>query len=179
MKNLFAAGAILILTFGCGCQQAWSGSFDIGIGLGFVDSHDSDGFEGGWDFQVGYEKRVSDDWNIGGQVHHINGWTGRSKAMGDSAGSSMYFNSTALYATARPRNEWMEWLQFKGGVVSSDYQTLTMDGRGVGLALGVGVVMGDERFRFHLLDIHHYIVAGRSFTTYSISVALWGRGSFK
>jgi hypothetical protein len=177
MKSLMAM--ILGLVLGYGCPQASAGSFDVGVGLGFADSNDSDGFGGGWDFQAGYEDRFSSNWNIGGQVHHIQGWTSRDKAASDPAGSSMYFQSTALYATARPQNEWLQWLQLKGGVVHADYQTLTMNNDGLGMALGAGVVLGGENFRFHLLDIEHYRVAGRSFTSYSISVALWAHGTYK
>lgn len=174
MKNLVAVALMLGLDLGCGCQQAKAGSFDVGLGLGFANSTDSNGFEGGWDFQAGYEKSASDGWNFGGQLHLIQGWTDQSKvatSMYDD--TSMYFQSMALYATARPENKWLRWLQFKGGVVSADYKTLTMEGSGLGLAVGAGVVIGGESFRLHILDFHHYIVAGHSFDVYSITLAIF------
>lgn len=179
MKNLIAVFILPSLVLGCGCQQAWAGSFDIGVGLGFADSQDSNGFEGGWDLQAGYERNVSDSWNIGGQVHLINGWTGKSKVdvLNDTR---MYFHSKALYATARPENKWFQWLQLKAGVVSADFKAVKaegnnlviMEGSGTGLAVGAGVVLGGEDLRFHVLDVYRYQVGGHSFNIYTFSIAV-------
>lgn len=167
------ASALLISTglFVAGsCQPVWAGSFDIGLGLGFADSQDSDGFEGGLDLQAGYERRFSDNWNLGGQIHLIHGLTSKSEIDAYSD-TSMYFQSTALYATARPQNRWLKWLQLKGGIVSADYKSQTVEGSGTGVALGAGVVIGGDKVRFHVLDIYRYQVGGDSFNIYTISIA--------
>lgn len=170
MKNL-AVFVLLSLVLGCACQAAWAGSFDVGVGLGFADSQDSEGFEGGWDLQAGYEGAVSDSWNVGGQVHLINGWTDKSKIDAYSD-TRMYFQSTALYATVRPQHRGFQWLQLKAGVVSADYKTLAMEGNGTGLAVGAGVVLGGEDLRFHVLDVYRYQVGGHSFNVYTFSIAV-------
>jgi hypothetical protein len=164
MKNLAARVLLLSFVLACASQQAWAGSFNFGLGLGFEDSVESDDFEGGWDVIAGYERGVSDGWNIGAQMHFIKGWTDKGSVDGDT---SMYFRSTALYATARPEN-W--WLQFSGGVVAADYNSLTMEGSGVGIAAGAGIVLGNENFRFHLLDIHRYMIGGQDFNIYSLTM---------
>lgn len=163
MKILALAGLLLGLALGGGSQPARAGSFDFGLGLGFADSTDSNAFEGGWDVIAGYERDVSDGWHWGAQMHVIKGWTDKDSIVDDTG---MFFRSTALYATARPE-DW--WLQFSGGVVSADYNSLTMDGGGTGIAMGLCIVLGDDDFRFHLLDIHRYIIGGQGFNVYSIS----------
>jgi len=171
MKNQATLIMFLGIVLSCACQQVWAGSFDIGVGLGFADSQDSEGFEGGWDLQAGYEGRTTDNWNIGGQVHLINGWTDKNDidAYHDTR---MYFHSTALYATARPQSEMFQWLQLKGGVVSADYKSMTLEGSGTGMALGVGVVVGGETLRVHLLDVYRYQVGGHSFNVYTFSIGV-------
>lgn len=167
-------GVMLGLALVCPSQSAWADSFDAGLGLGFVNSTDSSGFEGGWDFQAGYEKTASDDWNFGGQVHLVRGWTDQSKVATDMYDdTSMYFQSMALCATARPEIKWLQWLQFKGGVVFANYKTLAMEGSGLGVAAGAGVVIGGESFQIHILDFQRYIVAGHNFDIYSISLAVF------
>lgn len=163
---LFVLG---MLIFGGCSQQVWAGSIDIGAGLGFADSSDSEHYEGGWDLQAGYEGDVSADWSLGGELHIIHGWT--SKYDTDTyTDTSMYFQSTALYLTVRPHNRSYQWLQLKGGIVSADYKTLTEDWHGDGTALGVGVVMGNDPLRIHILDYYRYQLGGRSFNIYSLSL---------
>ena len=172
-KWMLATVLLFAIQFlGAGCHQAWAGSFDLGVGLGFADSQSDDGFEGGWDVQAGYEGAMIGDWNIGGMVHLIKGWTDRSKAGLYSGDTSMYFQSTALYATARPEHRWLQWLQLKGGLVDARYKTMATEGSGMGLALGAGIVLGGDDFRLHALDVYRYQIGGRSFNIYSISIAI-------
>jgi hypothetical protein len=166
MKNLAAPVLMLCLVLGQASQHACAGTFDVGLGLGFADSLDSEGFEGGWDFLAGYEMEKTAGWNIGTQLHFIRGWTDKNKASYDT---SMSFNSTALYVTARPQNG---WLQFKAGLVSADYTSLQLQGHGTGIAAGAGIVIGEEDLRLHLLDIHRFFIDGHSFNIYSISLTV-------
>jgi hypothetical protein len=164
MKNLAATILVLSIVLVCGSRQAWAGSFDFGVGLGFADSAESDDFAGGWNVIAGYEQNYADGWNFGAQMHFIKGWTDKGSVEGDT---SMYYRSTALYATARPDNG---WLQFSGGVVAADYKSLTMEDSGAGFAAGAGIVLGNENFRLHLLDIHRYMIEGQGFNIYSLSM---------
>ncbi|HEU0283440.1 MAG TPA: hypothetical protein VFQ99_06615, partial [Gallionella sp.] len=116
MKHFLSLALMLCLAFGPGLSPARAGSVDIGIGLGFANSTDSTGFEGGWDLMGGYEWRATQDWNLGGQLHLIRGWTNKSKFNDYPSDTTMYFESTALMATARPRHEWFGWLQLKAGL---------------------------------------------------------------
>jgi hypothetical protein len=167
MKRVAAAVLLLGVLLACASQQAAAGSFDLGVGLGFADSSGNGAFEGGWDLQVGYERKMLDDWNVGAQLHWLKGWTDKSKTMVDT---DMYFQSTALYVIARP-DDW--WLQFSGGVVSADYKSQTMAGSGTGLAVGAGIVLGGESLRLHLLDVRRYMIAGQGFNIYSISLVFF------
>lgn len=171
MRSSVLLLVLLGLILGSASGEACAGSFDIGVGLGFVDSQNDEGFEGGWDLQAGYEGRASDNWNLGGEVHLIHGWTDKSKIDAYSD-TRMYFHSTALYATARPQIPWLQWLQLKGGLVSADYKTLNTEGSGTGMALGAGVVLGGEDLRFHVLDVYRYQVGGHSFNVYTFSIAV-------
>jgi len=172
MKYFLSLAVVLSLVLGIGTGQARAGLIDLGIGLGFANSADSSGFEGGWDLMGGYEWWEVQDWNIGGQLHLIRGWTDKSKFNDYPVETTMFFKSTALLATARPRHEWLDLLQLKAGLVNADFKTLEMEGSGTGLALGAGIVMGTDTFRFHLLDIEEYWVGGHRFTTFSISIGL-------
>jgi len=172
MRYLFSFAVILSLVLGVGISQARAGMIDVGIGLGFANSADSSGFEGGWDLIGGYEWREIQDWNVGGQLHLIRGWTDKSKFNDYPSDTTMFFNSTALLVTARPRQEWLDWLQLKAGLVNADFKSLQMEGSGTGVALGAGIVMGADMFRLHLLDIEEYWVGGQQFTTFSISIGL-------
>ena len=170
MKNLATPALMMCLVLVSVSHHANAGTFDAGLGLGFAESLDSDGFEGGWDFLAGYEIDQTAGWNIGTQVHVIRGWTDKSKANYDT---NMSFNSTALYVTARPQN-W--WLQFKGGLVTADYISQQLEGHGTGFAAGAGIVIGEEDLRLHLLDVHRFFIDGHSFNIYSISLTvLFGR----
>ena len=111
-------------------------------------------------------------WNLGGQLHLIRGWTNKSEFNEYPSDTTMYFESTALLATARPKNEWFDWLQLKAGLVNADFKTLAMEGSGTGLALGAGIVMGGDTFRLRLLDIEEYWVGGHRFMTFSINPGL-------
>ena len=196
MKNLAAVGLMLSLTICYGSKetwadflndgghdnevlrpqtaQPWAGSYNFGLGINFADVPDN--LSAGWDVLAGFEKTASNGWDYGAQVHLLNG-----SFIPDTS-----FNSVALYATARPENKWLRWLQFKAGVVNADfsdtslklvqqppyynYAKQTTTWSGTGAAVGVGIVGGDGDFRWHLLDIHRYFVAGRSFNTYSIGL---------
>jgi len=166
MKRLFAAALLLGFSLAYISQHARADSFDFGAGFGFADSPSSGAFEGGWDVIAGYEKHAPDGWNIGAQLHYIKGWTDKNS---DFIDTRMYFQSTALYLTARPEN-W--WLQLSGGVVSAEYKSLAMAGSGTGLAVGAGVVLGDGNLRLHVLDYHRYMIEGQIFNVYSISIGV-------
>ncbi len=163
MKRSLMAELMLGFVLACMSQVAVADSFNFGAGFGFAESSASDAFEGGWDVIAGYEKNALDGWNIGGQLHLIRGWTDKN---GEFIDTRMYFQSTALYVTARPEN-W--WLQFSGGVVSAEYKALAMAGSGTGLAVGAGLVIGGESLRLHVLDYHRYMIEGQIFNVYSIS----------
>lgn len=173
MKFLLMLAA-LCLTFAAGVNPARAASLDVGLGLGFANSNDSNGFEGGWDLMAGYEGGGTQDWYTGGQLHLLKGWTDKSKFNNYPSDTTMYFESAALYATARPRDEWLDWLQLKAGVVSASFKTIAMEGEGAGLAVGAGIVFGGDTFRLHLLDVHEYLVAGHRFTIVSINIAILG-----
>jgi hypothetical protein len=172
MKHLFSLALILCLALGPGLSPSWAGSVDVGLGLGFANSNDSAGFEGGWDLMGGYEWRATQDWNLGGQLHLIRGWTDKSMFNEYPSDTIMYFKSAALQATARPKHEWLGWLQFKAGLVNADFKTLEMEGSGTGLAMGAGIVIGGDTLRLHLLDVEQYWVGGHRFTTVTISVGV-------
>ena len=163
----------LLLAIGCSAASAQEGSFDVGMGLGFADAADFEGFDGGWDLQFGYEWRETEKWFIGAQLHVIRGWTEEEDLVG---GTEMTFDSVATNVTFRPNKPWMRWIQLKAGLVYADYKTFEVDGSGVGVTAGVGVVLGGERFRVHLLDYSRYEVQGAGFNVYSINFgALFGQ----
>jgi hypothetical protein len=152
---------------------------DIGAGFGMV-SHQH-GVEGGWDVQVGYEFKETERFSLGVQWQWFNGWTSESR-LGDVEG--MAFRSNALYLTARPRHEALRWLQLKAGLVNANYKIAEYDGAAgtvvvrsdrsgeTGLALGLGLVFGSDKVRFHLLDYQRYSFAGESFDAFGISLVL-------
>lgn len=154
---------------------AFAEGFDLGLGLGFADH--SRGFDGGWDGQLGYEFTRSEDFHVGMQWHHLNGWNGVDPQRGEDG---MEFNANALFVTARPAADYLSWVQFKAGVVSADYKIVDLDPLGAqvtdrsdtGFALGLGLVFGSGQFRFHLLDYEHYRVGGESFNVWGISFLL-------
>jgi len=166
MKNLQLMRLILILLLTCVSHLSWAGSFNFGAGYGFVAAAENESFEGGWDVIAGYEVKSSETWNTGVQFHYVKGWTENNS---DFIDTRMYFQSTALYATARPENG---WLQFSAGLVSAEYKSLTATGNGMGLAAGVGAVVGGENLRLHLLDYHRYMIGGMGFNVYSISLGV-------
>ena len=55
--------------------QRRNGAVDFGFGVAAVNAEDGGSVEGGWDFRAGYDKKISEGWNVGGQLHLINGWT--------------------------------------------------------------------------------------------------------
>jgi hypothetical protein len=157
---------------------------DIGAGFGMV-SHEH-GFEGGWDFQVGYEFKETERFSLGAQWQWFKGWTSES-SLGDVEG--MAFRSNALYLTARPRHEAFRWLQLKAGVVNANYKIAEYDSAAgtvvvrsdrsgeTGLALGLGLVFGSDKVKLHLLDYQRYSFAGESFDAFGISLMVLG-GAF-
>ena len=157
-----------------------AGSFDFGIGLGFVDHRD--GFDGGWAYKIGYEFGTAGDFHAGLQWHSVSGVNDRSElALVDD----LSFRSNALYATFRPTNAYLGWLQFSTGLVLADYRSSYYDEANnrivirdpnpsrTGFALGVGVVLPfADSFRLHLIDYHRYRIGSETFDLYGISVAL-------
>ena len=104
----------LFLIACCPCF-AWAGAFNAGLGLAFADARNLEGFDGGWDFQFGYEAKGTKYWSLGAQLHLIKGWTSEGDVEADS---DMSFGSTAVYFTARPT---ARWLQLKAGIANADY----------------------------------------------------------
>lgn len=157
---------------------------DIGAGFGLVSQQH--GFEGGWDIQAGYEFKETERFSLGAQWQWYKGWTSESR-LGEVEG--MAFSSNALYLTARPRHEALRWLQFKAGVVNANYKIAEYDSAAgkvvvrsdrsgeTGLALGLGLVIGSDKVRFHLLDYQRYSFAGESFNAFGISLVVLG-GAF-
>lgn len=152
---------------------------DIGAGFGLVSQQH--GFEGGWDVQVGYEFKETERFSFGVQWQWFKGWTSESR-LGEKEG--MAFRSNALYLTARPRHEALQWLQLKAGAVNANYKIAEYDSAAgtvvvrsdrsgeTGLALGVSLVFGSDKVRFHLLDYQRYSLSGESFDAFGISLVL-------
>jgi hypothetical protein len=152
---------------------------DVAAGLGVV-SHQQ-GFEGGWDVQVGYEFKETQRFSIGAQWQWYKGWTSES-SLGKTEG--MAFRSNALYLTARPKHEAWKWLQLKAGVVNANYKIAEYDSAAgavvvsadrsgeTGLALGASLVFGSDMVRFHLLDYQRYSFSSESFDSFGISLVL-------
>ncbi|MGQ0577745.1 MAG: hypothetical protein ACT4PQ_02400 [Betaproteobacteria bacterium] len=165
-------------------SPALAGGVDLGAGLGFVN-HEH-GFDGGWDIQVGYEFKETEHVNLGVQWQWFKGLTSESNLGVDEEG--MAFRSNALYLTARPRHKALQWLQLKGGVVNANYKIAEYDrstgtlvvrsdhSGATGLALGLGLVLGSDRVRFHLLDYQRYSFSGDSFDAFGISLMVLGDG---
>jgi hypothetical protein len=151
-------------------QGAAKGSFDVGLGLGFVDSADFEGFDGGLDLQFGYEWNERQKWYVGAQLHVIRGFTSSSDVIADT---DMSFDSVAATFTFRPKKPAARWIQLKAGIVHADYQTAVINSSGFGFAAGVGVVLGSEsKVRFHLLDYSRYEIGSHGFNVYSLGIAL-------
>lgn len=154
---------------------------DIGAGFGLV-SHQQ-GFEGGWDIQVGYEFKETERFSLGAQWQWYKGWTAENR-LGEEEG--MAFRSNALYLTARPRHEALRWLQLKAGVVNANYKIAEYDSATgtvvvrsdrsgeTGLAFGLGLVIGSDQVRLHLLDYQRFSFAGESFDAFGISLVVLG-----
>ena len=163
---------LLSLVISSSAAHAAEGSFDLGLGLGFVDSANFEGFDGGWDLQFGYEWKQRQKWYFGAQLHVILGWTSESDLTG---GTDMSFDSVAANFTLRPKKRSMRWIQLKAGVVHASYKTTAINDSGLGLATGVGVVLGSEsKVRIHLLDYSRYVVDGKGFNVYSLGFVLFG-----
>jgi len=116
LKTRSACWALLLVL--CTFGEAEAEVFDVGVGIGVVGSRSPERYEGVWDLQLGYEVRMSKEWNLGAQLHLTKGWTSKSdvdeeKAYGDETRTVMAFDSQALYLTLRPE-DW--WLQFKAGL---------------------------------------------------------------
>lgn len=161
---------LVLGTFG----EAGAEVFDIGVGIGLVGTRSPERYDGFWDLQLGYEMTVTDEWNLGAQLHLIKGWTSKSdvdeeKAYGDEESTFMAFDSQALYLTLRPE-DW--WLQFKAGPVHASYHTVNKDESSVGAGVGIGLVVPSDLVQVHMLDYHRYRVGGESFNVYSISVLI-------
>ena len=165
----FLAPSLVLFVISNHPYPAWAGSFDFGFGLGFAESVHTEGSEFGWDFVFGYEFKQTTNWNLGVQLHLLRGWTSRSDVDSDT---DMAFDSTAVTFTARPEKRGLNWIQLKAGAVRASYKTLELDNKGIGLAYGVGAVIGGERVRVHLLDIERYEIEGDSFNIYSINLAI-------
>jgi len=179
--NWCAEAAVLLcsLTAAPGLAEG----FDLGLGLGFVNH--KQGFEGGWDIQIGYEFKQTQRFDIGVQWQMLRGWTSED-SLGTEEGMS--FRSNALYLTARPRHEALSWLQFKAGVIHADFKIsefdytagsvqLRADQNGAtGVGLGLGFVLGSEKLRVHLFDYQRYMIGGESFDAFGISLVVLAGG---
>ena len=162
---------MLLLVVGGSTARAAEPSFDVGLGFGFADAASSQGFDGGWDLQLGCEWNPRAKWRHGAQLHVIRGWTSRGDITGET---EMAFDSMAANFTFRPRKRAARWIQFKTGLVYARYKTALFDDDGIGVAGGIGIVLGSEnKVRLHLLDYSRYHIDGRSFNTYSLSFALF------
>jgi hypothetical protein len=161
---------LILVTFG----EAGAEVFDVGVGVGVVGSSSPERYDGVWDLQLGYEKSVTKEWNLGAQLHITKGWTSASdvdeeKAYGDGESTLMAFDSQALYLTLRPE-DW--WLQFKAGPVRASYHTVDKDESAVGAGVGIGLVVPSDLIQVHMFDYHRYRVGGESFNVYSASVII-------
>lgn len=169
-RALICFALVLILS---SFSEARAEGFDVGVGFMYVNSPSQENESDlGWDLQLGYEMPEVVEWNFGAQMHLLKGWTSKGdvnedKALGIEDSTMMAYDSQALYLTARPK-EW--WLQFKLGVVHTDYYTVHKDESDVGMAFGVGLVVPSEMIQVHMLDFHHYQVSGESFNVYTVSM---------
>jgi hypothetical protein len=168
-------------SLGCALVQGPVRAEGVDIAAGFgVISHQQ-GFEGGWDIQVGYEFKETQRFSLGAQLQWYKGWTSESR-VGEEEG--MAFRANALYLTARPRHEALQWLQLKAGVVNANYKIAEYDSAAgtvvvrsdrsgeTGLALGASLVFGSDKVRFHLLDYQRYSFSAESFDSFGISLVL-------
>lgn len=164
MKSIFSKYYLLLLV--PLMQQAHAGELDLGLGLSFIEPTKGDAFEIGWDLQAGYEFLEYDSWNFGAQIQLTRGLIDEADV--ESEGDINY-SSNALYFTARPKN-W--WVQFKGGVVQVDYQTLVKNESTTGYGLGMGVVLNSGDFRIHLIDYQRLTFGSDSFDVYTMSIGV-------
>jgi hypothetical protein len=172
LNTKMACWALFLLL--CTFSEAGAEVFDVGVGVGVAGSGTPDLYDGVWDLQLGYEMETSKEWNFGAQLHLVKGWTSKSdvdeeRAHGEEASTVTAFDSQALYLTARPE-DW--WLQFKAGIVHTDYHTVDKDESGVGAAVGIGLVVPSDFIQVHILDYHRYQVGGESFDVLSASVLI-------
>jgi hypothetical protein len=154
------------------CTTVWAGGLELGVGFAFPDSRKREGREVGWDVTLGYEFIDLENLNLGLQLQLISGWTEDHKINSFADPEDMTFNSKALYITARPAHEWFKWLQFKIGAVEADYKTNIYENEGSGFAYGAGIVIGDEKFRLHFMDVQRYRIDDDTFDVFSITVLI-------
>jgi len=147
-----------------------AGQYDLGLGLSFVDSSikNSDGLELGLDFQIGYEFTEVEDWNLGGQLEIMRGWSNKNEVLDET---DLAFSANGIYFTARPKN-W--FVTFRTGIVQADYTTWTRSNSGTGFAYGLGIVIGSGDLRLHVFDYQHIKIGNDDFDMYTISVAVLG-----
>lgn len=166
--------SLLVLFFAC--KPVFSEGFTLGANLEFVDGEFSDeAFDGGLGLQVGYEFKEQGNWKYGVLFEGLSLWNDEEDLV--NAGEMIY-DSRSLFATARPTN----WpVMFKAGIVDADYKILLQDNTqnfreesDIGYAVGIGLVTGSEKFRFNLLDIKRIKVGGETFTSYGITLAIFG-----
>lgn len=183
MRQCDRAAQTLVLLCLLTAAPALAEGFDLGVGLGFVNHRH--GFDGGWDVQVGYEFKQTERFNIGAQWQMLRGWTSED-SLGTEEGMS--FRSNALYLTARPTHRGFRWLQFKAGVIHADIKIAEFDytaggvrirsdqNGSTGVGAGLGVVLGSDSLRLHLLDYQRYLIGGESFDAFGISLAVLAGG---
>jgi hypothetical protein len=154
-------------------HPVWAGSVNFGVGFELVDATNFDGDDFGLSLQLGYEIKETKHWNIGLEVDLFNGVTDENdiNEYYDTESSCMVFDSQAIYVTARPK-DW--FLHFKAGIVKADYKTATKDIDDTGLALGLSLVFGSGKLRFHFLDHQHYEINGDRFNSISVSIVIIG-----
>lgn len=153
----------MLLVWGSSSHAA---DVDIGAGISFIDRSSGNGFDSGWDVQLGYELAHSRALNMGAQLHLTRGTKSGSSM---STGDEMNYSSNALYLTARPHN-W--WLQFKGGAVQADFSSASGENSHTGYGVGMGIVVDFYGVNMHILDYQRFVFGNESFNLYTISFSV-------
>lgn len=173
-ESLPELGSLMLQYSGVSPQKN-KGALSLGLGIGYADFAPENS-TWGTDVLLGFENRSSKKWIYGAQVHFLNGTVSSNPPNSENTS----INLNALYVTARS-GRWLKGLQFKAGVVDVSYTNTppyysnmnqNTAWSGTGVTVGVGIVGGGENFQWHVLDVEQCYVAGRSFTVYSVSIAV-------
>lgn len=163
--------SILILFFLSVSSVAKAGDFNFGIGLGVANGESFDGGDFGFDYQIGYEFKQSENWRYGAQAYIYDGFTKQSAVVPGS--SNIIFDGLALFATARPRRAPI--VLFKAGLVNARYLTPIKSETSTGAAIGVGLDLDlGGGVRLNILDFRRYYLHGDVVNSYSISAMVLG-----